>query len=151
MKSLIVAIFLLFIPLPSHASDFSVSMLLSSSHFETDFECVGEKRKWNEQHNGVALTYKNFFIGRYENSIATCKEENDGKSSIIGYEFDIGSWKNLEFSTSIGIADGYLEKDGKVDERLGEYRPWLSANAKYKIFRIYILPVAVGFGLEFDL
>lgn len=146
---LLVLLALIVTPAAQAEEHFSVGTLSSSYHIkERTFDCDGVDRQWNEDNNGVYVQYKGFIYGRYENSYSGC---NGLKySNLIGYEFELGEWWEVEFSGTAALADGYPGKDQNIDHEMGEYRVSATINAKWKFLKIYYGYAVIAAGLEIE-
>jgi hypothetical protein len=126
--SLIFILVLLFGPVK--AGDLKLGLMLASDHRDQTYGCEDgyeREERINETNPGLYVIYKGVLLGRYENSYSGCGVKY---SNLLGYQYELGSYRNLEFSVTAALADGYRD----LDDARGEYRGWASINMKWNLF-----------------
>jgi hypothetical protein len=111
----------------AEAGDLKLGLMLASDHLDGTYDCDGEDRSVNESNPGLYAIYKGVLVGRYENSHSGCGVKY---SNLVGYQFELGRYRNLEFSVTAAVADGYRD----FDDDKGQYRSWASINMKWNLF-----------------
>lgn len=110
------------------ASDLKLGLMFASQHIDDGFTCDGIERDFEETNPGIYVIYHGFMVGRYENSYSGCQDLE--YSNMIGYQFELGSYRDLEFSVTAALTDGYNDFEDGWDE----YRAWASINMKWNLF-----------------
>jgi hypothetical protein len=129
----------------ARAGDWNATVLLASSHpFSDTFECNGVDRDYNESNPGLIIGYKNFILGRYENSESGCGDIE--YSNLIGADANLGELGPVQFSVTAGLSDGYQDEGGSF----GEYKAWASVNAQLGPVKIYYGYRVIALGLTFN-
>jgi hypothetical protein len=103
----------------SEASEVSIGTISRSYH-------VDKSNNPNEKHNGLLVNINGLVIGSFINS-------DSNESILVGYERQFHRWKDLAFSWTIGVADGYEEN---TDSHNG-YLILGAVNFDYTLFRVY--------------
>jgi len=150
MSSLILILILLFGE--AEAGDLKLGLMLSSDHLDQTYNCADgyeREERINETNPGLYVIYKNVLLGRYENSYSGCGVKY---SNLLGYQYELGSYRNLEFSVTAALADGYRD----LDDTRGEYRGWASISMKWNLFgktgpRMFYSYYVAAYAIEVEL
>ncbi len=113
----------------AEVTDFRIGGFLASDHHS------GERN--NENHIKSLYACANFICaGRYRNSHSVY-------SNFAAYSPVIGRWKSIEFSASIGVADGYT---GYTTDQ--QFIPFASISAKFSVFKFSQVGIVSVIGWE---
>ncbi|CAH9016797.1 putative TMhelix containing protein [Vibrio phage 242E40-1] len=108
-----------------------------SKHFGSNYD--GDGYKYNENHELVAIEYKNIFLGTMLNSYHE-------RSYAVGYQYGLIEEKYFNLDVALGAISGYTEEQNDIF-RIGGVNGFgslmLEANTPY------VKPVVMLFGTAF--
>lgn len=113
--------------------DFSLTTLNYSYHYE---EREGDKKPWNQKHDGIGFEYKKFGYMHYTNSF--------GRSANTIY---VKLEDNVAMTPFVGFATKYGSEASGGDSIF----PMAGVIFKYKYFRAVVTPIVAAVGLDIPL